>query len=107
MKTKKILFVAGTICFVVLLAMAVVAQDYIFELLSGGGGCVLNWSFLQAGMCDEISIVLAAAADGSPDTPPVFRAAEGISESKALGFTPKEAKAMDGGAVWLRYGVNR
>ena len=41
MKTKKILFVAGTICFVVLLAMAVVAQDYIFELLSGGGGCVM------------------------------------------------------------------
>ena len=27
--------------------------------------------------------------------------------SKALGFTLKEAKAMDGGAVWLRYGVNR
>ena len=41
MKTKKILFVAGTICFVVLLAMAVVAQDYIFELLSGGGGCLM------------------------------------------------------------------
>ena len=48
-----------------------------------GGGGVLNWSFLQAGMCDEISIV-AAAADGSPDTPPVFRAAEGISESRPL-----------------------
>lgn len=41
MKTKKILFVAGLVCFVVLLAMAVVAQDYIIELLSGGGGCVM------------------------------------------------------------------
>lgn len=47
--------------------------------------------------------VLAAAADGSPDTPPVFRAQKGLSENKALGFTLKEAKAMDGGSVWLRY----
>ena len=89
------------------LALSKLKEEFNIETLMLGGGGVLNWSFLQAGMCDEISIVLAAAADGSPDTPPVFRAAEGISESKALGFTLKEAKAMDGGAVWLRYGMNR
>jgi len=49
----------------------------------------------------------AGRAGGTRDPPRVFRAAEGISESKALGFTLKEAKAVDGGAVWLRYGVNR
>ena len=89
------------------LALSKLKEEFNIETLMLGGGGVLNWSFLQAGMCDEISIVLAAAADGSPDTPPVFRAAEGISESKALGFTLKEAKVMDGGAIWLRYGVNR
>ena len=88
------------------LALSKLKEEFNIETLMLGGGGVLNWSFLQAGMCDEVSIVLAAA-DGSPDTPLVFRAAEGISESKALGFTLKEAKAMDGGAVWLRYGVNR
>lgn len=88
------------------MALSKLKEEFNIETLMLGGGGVLNWSFLQAGMCDEISIVLAAA-DGSPDTPPVFRAAEGISESKALGFTLKEAKAMDDGAVWLRYGVNR
>lgn len=41
MKTKKILFVAGIACLVVLLAVAVAAQDYILELLSGGGGCMM------------------------------------------------------------------
>ena len=41
------------------------------------------------------------------DTPPVFRARKGLSENKALGFTLKEAKVMDGGAVWLRYTVNQ
>ena len=46
------------------------------------------------------------AADGSPDTPPVFRAKEGLSQNRALGFGLKEAKVMDGGSVWLRYTIN-
>ena len=87
------------------LALSKLKEKFHSETLMLGGGGVLNWSFLQAGMCDEISIVLAAAADGSPDTPPVFRAQKGLSENKALGFTLKEAKAMDGGSVWLRYTV--
>lgn len=69
------------------------------------GGGVLNWSFLQAGMCDEISIVVAAAADGNPDTPTLFRAQKGLSEDHALGFQLKAAQVMDGGTVWLRYTV--
>lgn len=75
------------------------------ETLMLGGGGVLNWSFIQAGMCDEISVVIAAAADGSPDTPPLFRAKEGLSENHAIGFQLKEAKVMDGGGVWLTYSV--
>ena len=47
----------------------------------------------------------AAAADGTPDTPPVFRAKAGLSENRPLGFTLKEARAMDGGSLWLRYTV--
>ena len=35
------------------------------EVLMLGGGGVLNWSFIQAGMCDEISVVIAPCADGS------------------------------------------
>ncbi len=88
------------------LALSKLKEKFHIETLMLGGGGVLNWSFLQAGMCDEISLVLAAAADGNPNTPPVFRAQEGLSESKALGFTLKEAKVTDGGSVWLRYTVN-
>ena len=51
------------------LALSKLKEKFSIETLMLGGGGVLNWSFLQAGMCDEISIVLAAAADGSPDTP--------------------------------------
>lgn len=89
------------------LTLSKLKEKFHIETLMLGGGGVLNWSFLQAGMCDEVSIVLAAAADGSPDTPPVFRAKEGLSQNKPMGFSLKEAKAMDGGAVWLRYAVNQ
>lgn len=81
-------------------------QFHIESLMLGGGG-VLSWSFLQAGLCDEISIVLAASADGSPDTPPLFRAKAGLSESKALGFKLKDVKVMPGDAVWPRYAVDK
>ncbi|MGN1021775.1 MAG: dihydrofolate reductase family protein [Aristaeellaceae bacterium] len=68
-----------------------------------GGGAALNWSFLQAGMCDEISVVMAAAADGSPTTQTLFMAREGLSDSAPVGFALQEARVMDGGSVWLRY----
>ena len=38
------------------------------SLMLGGGG-VLNWSFIQANLCDELSVVIAPTADGSSDTP--------------------------------------
>ena len=88
------------------LALNKLKELFHIETLMLGGGGVLNWSFLQAGMCDEISGVVAAAADASPDTPPLFRAQPGLSDAKPLGFTLLEAKVMDGGAVWLRYKVN-
>lgn len=89
------------------LALAKLKENFHIETLMLGGGGVLNWSFLQAGMCDEVSIVLAAAADGSPDTPPLFRAQKGLSQNQPIGFTLKEAKVMDGNSVWLRYTVNK
>ncbi len=75
------------------------------ETLMLGGGGVLNWSFLQAGMCDEVSLVVSASADANPDIPPVFRAKAGLSTDKAMDFTLKEAKVLDGNTVWLRYTV--
>lgn len=77
------------------------------ETLMLGGGGVLNWSFIQAGMCDELSLVIAPAADGSSKTPALFETRGGLATDKAIGFTLKEAKVQDGGSVWLRYIVNK
>ena len=85
--------------------LAKLKQQFHIETLMLGGGGVLNWSFLQAGMCDEISLVVAASADANPDTPPVFRAQKGLSTDRALGCALKEAKVMGKDTVWLRYMV--
>jgi len=76
------------------------------ETLMLGGGGVLNWSFIQAGMCDEISVVIAATADGSSETPALFETRGGYATDKAVGFTLEHMEAKSGGCVWLRYKVN-
>ena len=73
------------------------------ETLMLGGGGVLNWSFIQAGMCDEISVVIAPCADGSAETQTLFQARAGLSTEEPVGFTLKSADVLEGDAVWLRY----
>lgn len=74
---------------------------------AGGGGGVLNWSFIQAGMCDELSVLIAAAADGSSETPTLFETRGGLAADIPVGFTLKSAQVKEGGSVWLRYTVNK
>lgn len=76
------------------------------ETLMLGGGGVLNWSLIQAGLCDEISVVITAAADGSSDTPALFSARQGLSAAQAVRFSLQSAQVQKGGSVWLRYKVD-
>ncbi len=73
------------------------------ETLMLGGGGVLNWSFIQAGMCDEVSVVIAPAADGSSDTPALFETRGGLAADTPAQFALQSAEIMDGGSLWLRY----
>ena len=75
------------------------------ETLMLGGGGVLNWSFIQAGICDEISVVIASAADGSIKTPTLFATSEGRTTDKAVGFKLMSADVMNENCVWLRYAM--
>lgn len=98
--------IAGEAALDYALALEKLKELFGIETLMLGGGGLLNWSFIQAGMCDEISIVVAAAADGSSDTPSLFRACEGLSENEAVRFALQSVEVKDGGSVWLRYLVN-
>lgn len=73
------------------------------ETLMLGGGGVLNWSFLQAGLCDEISVVVTAAADGNAQTQPLFLSRKGLTDDTPVRFELKEVRKMEGSSVWLRY----
>ena len=77
------------------------------ETLMLGGGGVLNWSFIQAGMCDEVSVVIAPSADGSSGTPALFATRGGLAADKAVGFELQSAEVKKGGSVWLRYLVKK
>lgn len=73
------------------------------ETLMLGGGGILNWSFIQAGMCDEVSVLVTPAADGSTKTPALFTAVEGLTSDRPVTFNLQSAEVKDGGSVWLRY----
>lgn len=89
------------------LAMEKLKKLFGIETLMLGGGGVLNWSFIQAGMCDEISVVIAPTADGSTETPALFAARNGLSADKPVAFELKSAEVKEGGSVWLRYLIKK
>lgn len=97
--------IAGTDNLDYKIAMEKLKELFGIEMLMLGGGGVLNWSFIQAGMCDEVSIVIAASADGSQDTPSLFGVREGLSTDKPVRFKLQNVEAKAEGSVWLRYKV--
>jgi len=76
------------------------------RLMIGGGG-VLNWSYLQDDLVDEVSLVMGPFADGDPDNPSLFTAVDGFSDIEAYSFNLIESKPLEDSAVWLRYAIDR
>lgn len=76
------------------------------ESLMLGGGGVLNWSFIQRGLCDEVSLVMAPVADGNQHAASVFETNERFSSPQPVGFQLLSAEVRKGGTAWLRYSVN-
>lgn len=70
-------------------------------MISGGG--LTNWSFVQEGMIDELSLVIAPVADGSRATVSLFEKADFLPNRSPAAFTLKAAETIDGHVLWLRY----
>lgn len=70
-------------------------------MLSGGGA--INWSFLQAGCIDELSLLLAPATDGLRDTATTFDRSPFMADGVPVNFTLKESKCIHPDGVWLTY----
>lgn len=73
-------------------------------LLICGGGTV-NWTFLQQGCVDELSLILAPAADGDPNTVTVFERSEYLPNSVPVEFELKNVEKLQENGVRLVYTV--
>ncbi|KAH0794537.1 RibD family protein [Histomonas meleagridis] len=78
---------------------------HIEKLMIEGGGFI-NYTFLQAGLIDELSIVLAPLADGENNTVTLFERSD-FMDPKTFTFTLKDVQKLEGGTVWLKYLVNK
>lgn len=90
------------------MALALEKLNTVFgmERVMIGGGGVLNWSFLSAGLVDEVSLVVAPFADGDTFQPGLFSAVEGLSTPQARSFTLIEARELQDSVLLVRYRVN-
>ena len=77
---------------------------HIEKVLICGGG-VVNWSFLQAGMVDELSLFLAPVTDGSVGTASLFTQIPSLTEGKPVEFLLKETEKIGDGGLRLNYQV--
>ncbi len=70
-------------------------------LICGGG--TVNWSFMQQGVVDELSLLLVPAADGDPSTPTVFEKSEFLTSAAPVEFTLKHVEQLQNSGIWLTY----
>ena len=72
------------------------------RLLLEGGGAV-NGALLQAGLVDELSLIIAPSVEGVPGGPAVFDIHGELEALNAMGIVLENCQALEGGFVWLRY----
>lgn len=72
------------------------------ERLGIVGGPAINTAFLDAGLLDEVIVLIGAGIDGRASFPPVFNR-EDNGSGKPTPLKLVEAKTYDSGAVFIRY----
>ena len=77
--------------------------DYHIEKLIVAGGGVVNQSFLEAGLIDEISLVIAPACAGDREAVSTFEPSPFAKSDEPVPLRLLACETVEGGAVWLRY----
>ena len=85
-------------------AMKALAETFCVETLSLQGGGIIDGAFLQAGLIDELSLVVYPGIDGSASSPSIFEYI-GREQAPARGLSLEllSAETVQDGVVWLRY----
>ena len=84
-------------------AAEILATEFGVERMAVVGGSAINTSFLDAGLLDEVSILIGAGIDGRGGMPAVF---DGLPTSHPVNpLRLTDVQKFGSGAVWLRYSV--
>lgn len=75
---------------------------HIKKILICGGG-IVNWSFLQTGMVDELSLFLAPVTDGSSGLASLFTQVSSLAEGEPIEFLLKDVEKVGNGGLRLNY----
>ena len=70
-------------------------------LLSGGG--IVDWAFLQAGLIDEISLVIPPVIDGGTGLASAFDDSVFAENHSSKALSLIDVQRLDGDCIWLRY----
>ena len=80
-------------------------EMFAIQRLMVAGGGITNWSFLSQGLLDELSLVLAPAADGDCSAASTFARPDFLPARGPAGFSLLGAETVAPDVLWLRYRV--
>lgn len=82
-------------------AVEILAEQFHVQRMGVVGGPKINTAFLEAGLLDEISLLIGVGIDGRGGMPAVF---DGLAmDHDVTSLKLLDVKKFDSGAVWLRY----
>lgn len=81
-------------------AMDILRTEFGITRVAIAGGGRINGAFLDAGLIDEVSVLIGSGIDGRRGQPALF---DGRSDSHPVGLKLKDIQSYADGAVWLRY----
>lgn len=82
-------------------AVEILYTEFAVERMAVVGGGTINAGFLDAGLLDEVSILLGPGVDGRKGMTATF---DGLPMNREpVNLKLKDVKAYEDGAVWLRY----
>ncbi len=84
-------------------AMSILADQFNVDRLAIVGGGKINGGFLDAGLIDELSIVIGPGADGRINQPSLFDGRP--VNRRPISLKLKNIQSYDDGAIWVRYTV--
>lgn len=82
-------------------ACQILAAEFGVERMGIVGGPAINTAFLDAGLLDEISLLIGPGIDGRQEMPSVF---DGFKlDHPLVHLTLMDVQKFDSGAIWIRY----